>query len=162
MNWFWIILLIVVGLFLLVLEIIAIPGTTIAGIFGLALYGFAIYSAYDVYGATAGHITLFSSLFFGVLMFIYFLRSKAWNRFKLKTEIESKVNVIDETKITLGSTGKTLSRLAPSGKAIFGDEVAEVHAQNELIDPETEVKVVKIEGYKITVKRVNENEINID
>ena len=156
MNWFWIILLIVTGLFLIVLEIIAIPGVTIAGLFGVALYGFAIYSTYDAYGATAGHITLVSSLFFGIMMFVYFMRSKAWDRFKLKTKIDSKVNTIDESKIKEGSRGITLSRLAPSGKAVFDEVVEEVHAMNELIDPETEIEVVKIEGYKITVKKVNQ------
>ena len=156
MSWFWIVLLILVGLFLLVLEVIAIPGITIAGFFGIALCGFAIYSAYSDYGTNEGHITLAASLVFGVAMFAYFFQSKAWDRFKLKKEIDSKVNLVDETKIKEGTRGKALSRLAPSGKAIFDDEVYEVHAPNELIDPDTEIEVVKVEGYKITVKRINE------
>ena len=69
----------------------------------------------------------------------------------LKTEIDSKVNVLDH-KITVGMEGRTVSRLAPGGKAIFENVTEEVFSQNEFIDENQEVIITKIEGNKIIVK----------
>jgi membrane-bound serine protease (ClpP class) len=69
----------------------------------------------------------------------------------LETEIDSKVNVFDN-KITVGMEGKTISRLAPSGKAIFEGITEEVFSKNDFIDENQEVIIVKIEGSKIIVK----------
>jgi membrane-bound ClpP family serine protease len=52
---FWIIALIVLGLFLLVVEFFMIPGITIAGIGGFLIIIYSVYSAYTNYGTTAGH-----------------------------------------------------------------------------------------------------------
>ena len=46
----------------------------------------------------------------------------------------------------------TISRLAPSGKAIFNGETVEVASEHGLIDENREVVVVKVEGNKIFVK----------
>jgi membrane-bound ClpP family serine protease len=71
----------------------------------------------------------------------------------LKTEIDSKVNVPDLT-ITVGMEGKTVSRLAPAGKAIFEGISEEVFSQNDFIDENQRVIITKIEGSKIIVKLV--------
>jgi len=69
----------------------------------------------------------------------------------LETEIDSKVNVPD-TNLTVGMEGKTISRLAPSGKAAFENSTEEVFSQHEFIDENQQVIITKIEGSKIIVK----------
>jgi membrane-bound ClpP family serine protease len=69
----------------------------------------------------------------------------------LETEIDSKVNVPDKN-IVVGMEGKTISRLAPGGKAIFETSAEEVFSQQEFIDENQQVVVTKIEGNKIIVK----------
>jgi membrane-bound ClpP family serine protease len=69
----------------------------------------------------------------------------------LKTEIDSKVNVLDH-KIAVGMEGKTVSRLAPAGKAIFENITEEVFSQNDFIDENQQIIITKIEGSKIIVK----------
>ncbi|MCL2436151.1 MAG: NfeD family protein [Lentimicrobiaceae bacterium] len=86
-----------------------------------------------------------------ILGVIFFFRFKTWKPLMLKTEIDSKVNVLDQ-KITVGMEGKTVSRLAPAGKAIFEEITEEVFSQNDFIDENQEVIITKIEGNKIIVK----------
>jgi len=86
-----------------------------------------------------------------ILGTIFFFRFKTWKPLMLKTEIDSKVNVLDK-KITVGMEGKTVSRLAPAGKAIFENITEEVFSQNDFIDENQEVIITKIEGNKIIVK----------
>jgi membrane-bound ClpP family serine protease len=69
----------------------------------------------------------------------------------LETEINSKVNVPD-TNIAVGMEGKTVSRLAPAGKALIGNSTEEVFSQHDFIDENQEVIVTKMEGSKIIVK----------
>ncbi|MCL2290865.1 MAG: NfeD family protein [Bacteroidetes bacterium] len=82
---------------------------------------------------------------------IFFFRYKTWKPLMLKTEIDSKVNVLDKN-ITVGMEGKTVSRLAPAGKAIFEGITEEVFSQNDFIDENQQVVIAKIEGSKIIVK----------
>ena len=86
-----------------------------------------------------------------ILGTIFFFRFKTWKPLMLKTEIDSKVNVPDQN-ITVGMEGKTVSRLAPAGKAIFENITEEVFSQNDFIDENQEVIITKIEGNKIIVK----------
>jgi len=69
----------------------------------------------------------------------------------LEAEIDSKVNVPDQN-IAVGMEGKTISRLAPGGKAIFGKSTEEVFSQQEFIDENKQIVISKIEGNKIIVK----------
>jgi len=69
----------------------------------------------------------------------------------LETEIDSKMNVPDKS-LAAGMVGKSISRLAPSGKAIFETGIEEVFSQQEFIDENQEVIITKIERSKIIVK----------
>ena len=69
----------------------------------------------------------------------------------LETEIDSKVNVLDH-KIAVGMEGRTISRLAPGGKAIFENVTEEVFTQNDFIDENQQIIITTIEGNKIIVK----------
>lgn len=153
MSLFLIILLIIIGLSLIVLEIIVIPGA-IAGIIGLLIIAFAIWESFDVFGNTTGYITLFSTLFVTAIALYFTLKSKTWNRISLKSTIDSKVNMLKENELNVGDEGKSISRLAPSGKAIFNDEFYEVHTNSEFIDQNQHIIITKIDHNKIIVKQI--------
>ncbi|KWW32160.1 MAG: hypothetical protein AUK63_256 [bacterium P3] len=148
-------IVLVVGLLLLTLEIIALPGG-IAGIAGIAMMAFGIWQCYELYGATAGHWALLCCIVACVLLLIVFMKSKTWNRFSLTDESDSKVNQLDETGIHVGSRGSTVARLAPTGKALIEGKLVEVHAINQFIDPNRPVEVVAIEGYRIDVRETDD------
>ena len=142
MTWPLIIIVLLAGLALVALEIVALPGA-VSGICGGVLVFIGVWQTYVQYGATAGNITLIASIFAGT-----------WKRFSLKEESDSKVNQVDTSTIKIGAQGKSISRLAPAGKALFGDELVEVHSEEGFIDEGQTVEVIDIEGYRIIVKKI--------
>jgi len=152
MTWTIIAVLIIVGLIFLILEILVVPGTTFVGVIGFILIIIGIWQSFSVYGNLAGSITLGSSILFTFVTLFYSLRSNTWKKFMLKTDLKSKVNVVDDKKIKLGDTGKTVSRLAPAGKAFINNAYFEVHSNGEFIDEDSEIIVTKISFNKIYVK----------
>jgi len=147
-----IILLIFIGLVMLVLEILVVPGG-ILGIISLAIMAFGIYLSYVNYGSTAGHITLASTVAGTLLIIGVSLKTGAWNYFANKTVLEGKMNVIDETLVKAGDVGICISELRPMGTALFNDERMEVTTEGEQIPVRTPVKVIRIENNKIFVTR---------
>ena len=63
----------------------------------------------------------------------------------LHTEISSVVPSPITPDIKVGDMGVTLSRLNPMGKIIVGIHTIEARADNELIDEDTPVKIIRIE-----------------
>lgn len=151
MNWGVLITLIILGLLALILEILVIPGGVV-GVVGCVMMLVGVFIAYIKYGALAGNITLITTLVLTTVSVIMVLRSKTWNRLTLKTNIDSKMNEFDNSKIAVGMTGVAVSRLAPAGTGKFGDELVEVHSFNDFIDVNSEIVIVKIDGGKIIVK----------
>lgn len=155
MTWTLIAVLIIIGLLLLVLEILVIPGTGIVGVLGFGCLVFGIYQTYVTFGNTAGHITVASTAFLSFIAIYLSIRSNTWKKLSLKSEIKSQVNLIDEKVLHVGDKGMAIARLAPSGKARINDELFEVHTYNLFVDENTEIEVIKIEANKVWVKPIN-------
>ncbi|MBP7497244.1 MAG: hypothetical protein KA792_06250 [Bacteroidales bacterium] len=153
MSWILIISLILGGMLFVILEILVVPGVVV-GILGVLLMITGIYGSYSSYGSLAGNLTLAGTILFSFLAFILVLRSKTWNKVMLNSNIDSKVNVIDETEVKLGDTGKASSKLRPIGKAQLNGKYFEVNSTGDYIDAGTEIKVVKIESNKIYVEKL--------
>ena len=151
MSWTLIIITLLIGLTLAVLEIVALPGG-IAGACGAILCAIAIWQTYLTHGTMAGHIVLAASLAVGIALLVFFLKSRTWRHFELNEEVDSKTNTVDPEKVAVGDTGITLSRLAPSGNALINGQTVEVHTVSEFIDPDQPIKVIDIDGYKVTVE----------
>jgi membrane-bound ClpP family serine protease len=157
MHWLLIATFIVIGLLFLVLEILVIPGAGFAGIVGFILISIGIWQSYAVFGATAGHLVLGGTFLLTVITLVLSLRGRTWRKLMLSTEIDGKVNMIDAEKIRVGDAGKTISRLAPMGKALINGEFYEVRTDGTFIDQHTEIVVDKIEFNKIYVKRKDQD-----
>ncbi|MCF8296894.1 MAG: NfeD family protein [Saprospiraceae bacterium] len=155
MTWSIIAVVIIIGLLLLVLEILVIPGTGIVGVLGFGCVIFGIYETYVTFGNTAGHITVASTVFLSAIAIYLSIRANTWKKLSLKSEIKSQVNLIDSKIIKVGDKGIAIARLAPSGKARINDELYEVHTFNLFVDENTEVEVIKIEASKVWVKPIN-------
>lgn len=151
MTWTLIIILILVGFLFLLLEILVLPGTNISGILGFVLIGVGVYFAFKI-GTTAGVITLIASLVCSVVFLVIVLKSNTWRKLTLKAEINGKVNVIDKNLVKAGDSGKTVSRLAPAGKALINNDYYEVHTMGEFLDPDLDITVIKVDFNMIYVK----------
>ena len=146
--------LLILGILLLLLEIIFVPGTTIVGIGGVILLAIGIYLAYTSISFMAGHVSLASSIAIVFLSLVVLLKGQTWKRVALDDKLEGKgVEALDST-LAVGTKGKTISRLNPVGKAVFNDTIVEVSTNGDFLNEEVSVEIIKIEGNKIRVKQV--------
>ena len=143
--------LIVLGIILLILEILVLPGL-VAGIIGGLMILASVIWMYQDYGTTAGHITAVSSFLVTVIAIWWSLKSKAWNRFGLKDQLDGKVNEVSVLGISEGDEGRTLSALRPSGTVLIGDKKIEGQTTGEFLDVGSKVVVTKVFPNKVIVK----------
>src|SRR5690349_16456273 len=143
--------LLIIGIFLLVLEILVLPGM-VAGLVGGLLLVFAVINMYVQFGSTAGHITLISTVIISGFAIYASLKSKAWSRFGLKDTIDGRVNDVGGLGINEGDEGRTLSALRPSGTVVINDQRVEAQTAGEMLDAGTKVVVTKVLPNKVIVK----------
>lgn len=147
--------LIFLGILLMLIELLLIPGVGVAGFLGLAALVAAPYYAFVHIGTMAGIIVTLIVLLLITISVIYILRAKTWKRFETHTVIDAKLNEESE-KLAAGQTGKAVTRLAPMGSARFGEISCEVKSDsNSMIDAGTDLEIVRIEDNKIYVKPIN-------
>lgn len=146
-----IIVLIFIGIVLLVLEILVLPGL-IAGIIGGILIISGIAWMYASYGNNAGNITaLVTAIATGAS--IYFsLRSRAWERFGLKDSLEGKTNEVNKLEIHEGDEGISVSALRPMGTVMVNNQRVEAQTNGELLPENSKIVVKKILSNKILVQ----------
>ena len=113
-----------------------------------------LFYAYSV-STPIGNVTLAVSSLVFAGSFIWLLRSKSFNRVALKTDIDSKLVSSRDLGIVPGDEGLTLSRLAPIGKARINGITVEAKSMDELIDENTPVEVIRVDGYNVIVKIKN-------
>lgn len=152
MSWTLIIIFLVAGLLLMLLEILVVPGATVVGILGFIAIGISVWQAYATHGTPEGHYFLVGAILFTILLLSFALKSKTWRKAMLGSEVNSRVNVIEAESVKPGDEGKTISRLAPVGKAIINNDYYEVHSLGEYVDPQTPIVVIRVEFSKIIVK----------
>ncbi|MEN8248028.1 MAG: NfeD family protein [Bacteroidota bacterium] len=153
--WIAIISLILIGLALVVIELIFIPGTTVVGIIGVICVGFGLVLVFNNFGTTAGWTVTGVTGVFSLGVLIYAFRSGAWNKFALKQTIDSRVNEDIPIDLEIGDEGITRSALRPIGKGEFKDREYEVRSLGELVDSNTRIKVIKVDNRKIFVEPIN-------
>ncbi len=142
----FIIILMTVGILLILAEIFLLPGIGMTGVIGFVCLAVSCACSFDVLGIVPGIIvTAISSLLFTALIF-YALRVKSWRRFMFFSQKGDDI-------IGIGDKGRTVTRLAPSGTARFGNDIYEVKALEGKIPQETDVEIVLIEDNRITVRR---------
>ncbi len=147
-----IITLILIGLLLLAIELLIIPGFGIAGILGLIAIIGAVIMAFVQMGTIAGLIVLGCVIAATALFTWLILRSNTWKNISLNESITSKTGKTpEENNLKKGDTGVALSRLTPSGKARFGKTDVEVWSQSGMIYSGTLIEISAIDGRKIFV-----------
>lgn len=148
-------LLILLGIMLLLIEFLIIPGITIAGIGGFLLIAGGVFSAYNSRGIKFGNITLAATFLVLIIIFFFALRSRTWKKIALNTKVDSSVeNIMKEGKFKVGERGKTITKLAPIGKAIFNDKIIEAKSLAGYVDENTEVEIIKIQNTNVIVKPI--------
>jgi membrane-bound serine protease (ClpP class) len=181
-NWVEVALFII-GILLLLIEFLILPGFGIAGFAGIicifaGLFGMLIKNPPDRLpwpqdaiawnDFTWGVIGL--ALGFTGFIIVVWLLSKYLPRIQFLSglilvpavprkgsEIPLSITTSSESKTTgvnLGDTGEVVSILRPTGKAKFGDAIVDVVAEADFLDKGTKIEIIEIHGNRVVVKKV--------
>jgi len=91
-----IIVLVLIGIILILIEFLLIPGINVAGIAGIALLITAIVLSYKNFGTQIGHFILLGTILIISISMYYALKAKTWRRLSLDTVIDSKIENVKE------------------------------------------------------------------
>lgn len=152
--------LILVSLVLLFFEII-IPGG-ILGVLAALCMLIAIVLAFKDYGPIEGFITLIASITLTVSIIVIQLKllpkTRLGKRFFLRNVMREKTNPSQGSNALMGKTGEAITVLAPSGRVSVKGELYDAFSRDGLIDKGTTIKVVGRDNFRITVKKVKEQD----
>lgn len=151
----WILFLSVLGIGFWCIEIF-MPGIVFGALGSLCLVGGVIIS-YALYGVSVGNLILLAMLLIvtaSILLEITILPKTRYARMIVTKAdlVESKS--ADSLEALLGRIGKSLTPLRPSGAAQFDRERVDVMAETGLIESGCSVKVVRVEGNRVVVRKL--------
>lgn len=156
MDWITVISLILIGIILVVVEIIFVPGTTIVGIIGFCMMLGGIVVSFNYFGQSTGWLVMGSAaVLTGIVVFLS-LRTKAWERFSLKDANNSKVNEGELSALNSGEEGIAVSSLRPSGKADINGKLYEVTTLGNFVSSGTRIKIIRISSNQVIVEPLNQ------
>ncbi|MDR2183022.1 MAG: hypothetical protein LBE55_02500 [Clostridiales bacterium] len=148
----WAIVLLVVGLFLLVVDIY-IEGFGVLGVVALAILAASLFIT-AAFVPMGGYIVLgkIALLVPGTFFFFRFLKSKQLDGRLILTETlaQDKVDV-SGLEYFMGKEGITKTALRPQGMADFNGAGVEVSSDSKYISEGKRVKVVDVKGGKVFV-----------
>lgn len=153
--------LIVVGIVLLAVEALVIPGFGVAGVLGFGVLGYAVFRVFQESWLTVlGAGTVFGGVLLASLLWVL-PYSRVASRFRLAARIGRSPDAApavpgraDERGDLLGATGVALTDLRPAGVARFADERVDVVTLGDYISAGTDIAVVRVEGNRVTVRAV--------
>ena len=152
LDWLSVSLLITIGLLLIMIELIFVPGTTIVGIAGLACLAAGVFLSFQFFGPNVGWVVMIVCSVSGFGILVYGLRSKAWEKFSLKRALDSKVNEEYPLNLEIGQVGQAISALRPMGNAEFGSKVVEVSSHGNYVKTGQKIQIVKIDNKKVYIE----------
>jgi membrane-bound ClpP family serine protease len=147
--------MILIGLVLIVIEIIFIPGTTVVGILGLIFLIVGISLSFSYYGQQVGWATLGGTTVVSGFLLYYAFKANVWGAFSLKSTNQGKVNEGGLDGLAVGQEGRTLSSLRPSGKAEVGEKMYEVKTLGEFVETGTRIRIIQIMSNQIIVEPIH-------
>jgi len=149
----WIWTLATLGIFLLILEIF-LPGA-IVGTIGVICIIIATYIAAQEYGTLYAGLLFLGSTALCALAFYIFFRSPARKLMILEDQLGPD---LQESDLSPGLQGTSLSPLRPSGRALFvlsgREKQVDVSANGEFIEQDQLIRISKIEGSRVFVDKV--------
>ena len=137
--------LIALGIALLLIDILVIPGTFFLGIGGVIALGFSVYFTFTRFEPALGWSILLGSLLVLTALIMVAVRTKVYRRITLEKISDSRVIENEYHDLKVGDSGKAVSALRPRGKARFDSDVeTEVSSLGEMIDTGTEIVVTQL------------------
>ncbi len=146
--------LILLGLLFCVVELLILPGVSVGAILSFVCLGSAIYMAFNNLGIVATIVVVVIIIALSSFTLAFSLRAKTWDRFTLKSKINSMSTDVLEAEFLVGRRGVATTRLAPMGKIEIDAKIYEAKSSGVYIDAQSEVEVVGVERSIVVVKKV--------
>ncbi len=149
-----IVTLTVVGAVLVFVEIF-VPGAVAGIVGGLALFA-AVALVYAEYGMGRGNLMLIAVLVFGAGLLVWWMRSFSHSRLGRKWTLQSAVPndpLQSSFHHFVDREGNAVTDLRPAGKALIDGTRVDVIAESDQIDRGAAIRVVRVEGTKVVVRR---------
>ncbi len=141
------------GVLLLLAEIFLIPGFGAAGIGGIAAILASIYFTFGnqtLYVASVAVLIIAA----GLLLALRFLpRTRTGRALVLESAIAGEAPPEEKLRPLEGAIGQALTPLRPAGVAQFGERKVDVVAEGEFIEKGSTVRVVRVEGVRVVVRK---------
>src|SRR5687767_7487209 len=141
--------LLLIGLALIIVEVVFVPGTTVVGIIGVIFIGAGVIISYRHYGSETGLYILVGMGVVTAIALFFSFRSQAWMRFANKSAISGKVNEGSRDALKVGDEGIAISVLRPMGKVNFPAGQFEVKTLGDYVDVGIRVKIVHLSAGEI-------------
>lgn len=155
---FAVVLIFLTGIVLLVIEAV-VPGFGAPGIGGILCIIISIVLASEsvILGLSSLAIAFVMTVIAAVLLLKYAPRNKYFDRIILGTELRKDVGFSSTSPKGewLGLEGVAVTPLRPSGTIEVSGEKIDVVSEGEFIEKDERVKIMKIEGRRIVVKKIN-------
>lgn len=151
--------LIALGILLVFIEILILPGFGAAGVPGIIIFFVGIGMIWAKAGITTALIYASVALIFVIPIAIFSLsiirESPLGKTFILNASQKSEEGfqaAPQELTALVGKSGKTLSPLRPAGVALINGQRVDIVTQGEFVEPETEIEVIQVEGSRVVVR----------
>ena len=152
-------ILIALGILLVFIEILILPGFGAAGIPGIIIFCVGIGMIWSKSGVKTALIFTSIALIF-VIPIAIILLSLIRETSIGKTFILDAAERSDqgyhaaprELTSLVGKSGKTITPLRPAGVALINGQRVDIVTQGEFVEPETEIEVIQVEGSRVVAR----------
>ncbi|CAN5698127.1 NfeD family protein [soil metagenome] len=160
-------LLILLGVVLLAVEALILPGFGVAGILGVGVLSFAVFRIFqEDWVFVLGYAAVFGGVIAAGLLW-YLPNSRFASPFRLNTRIGRTIGDAvaepgryGERADLVGLEGVALTDLRPAGVARFGDDRIDVVTQGDFIPTGSPIRVLRVEGNRVTVRVIEAPAVN--
>ncbi|MCP4445645.1 MAG: hypothetical protein GY811_09950 [Myxococcales bacterium] len=147
-------LLLVLGLALVVIEVLVLPGVGFIGALGVALTLSAGVVAHMRLPETEAMLAIGGGLSATILAFWLLPKTRAAKSMVLTAKVHG--TGADSSLLALeGRAGITTTALRPAGVAQINDSLIDVISDSEYIAPNTRVRVAQVEGNRVVVQTID-------
>ena len=153
------IILQLIGVIVIIAEII-IPSGGILALLATALFGYSLYAVFAHISSSAGMLFVLADLVMIPILLYFGIKFLAKSPVTLRKRLSREDGVTSQSATLdgfLGSTGRAISDLRPSGVVMINGERLDVVTRGEYIDRQSRIIVIAVRGNQIIVKETEDD-----
>lgn len=152
-------ILIALGILLVFIEILILPGFGAAGVPGIIIFCVGVGMIWTKAGVKTALIFTSIALIFVIpiaIILLSLIRETPIGKTFILDAAESSDKGYHaaprELTALVGKSGKTITPLRPAGVALINGQRVDIVTQGEFVEPESEIEVIQVEGSRVVVR----------